>query len=138
MRKGIIKNACMGILILFSLSSLHAQQITSASKAGIVAWDGMVVAGYVNQGSYINFGGPSIRLVKKPWAFGFGILPTMRIKKEKVSEGATRNSILTPTAGFGFTFAYRHMVVQLPFYYNSKTAVSNGKWNAGAGLGFRF
>ena len=137
MKKLLTRNACIAF-VLCSFNWVNAQNIIE-KKASVVAWDGMMVAGYVNQGSYVNFGGPSIKLVKKPWSFGFGILPTMRIKKDQVAkEGATKNSIITPTAGFGFTFAYRHLVVQVPFYYNAKSATVNGKWNPGVGIGYRF
>ena len=97
----------------------------------------MMVAGYVNNGGYVNFGGPTLKIVKKPWSFGFGILPTMRIKEDKVEKGETKNSIITPTAGFGFTVAYKYLVFQVPVYYNAKTAHANGKWNVGAGIGFK-
>lgn len=136
MKKLIIRNACIAsMLCLFN--SANAQN-TTPKKTSVVAWDGMMVVGYVNKGSYVNFGGPSIKLIKKPWSFGFGILPTMRIKEDKVPKEAVKNSIITPTAGFGFTFAYKHLVLQVPFYYNTKTAASNGKWNPGVGIGFKF
>ena len=118
-------------------TAVKAQQVTD-KKASFSFWDGMVIAGYVDKGSYVNFGGPSIKFNKKPWTFGFGILPTMRIKKESVSKGAPQNSIVTPTAGFGFTFAYKHLVMQVPFYYNPKTTTSNGNWHPGIGLGYKF
>ena len=137
MKKLLIKNAGIAF-VLCSFNCLNAQNVV-AKKTSLVGWDGMMVAGYVNQGSYVNFGGPSIKFLKRPWSFGFGILPTMRIKEDKVAkEGATKNSIVTPTAGFGFTFAYRHLVLQVPFYYNAKTTTANGKWNPGVGLGYKF
>ena len=136
MKKLFIKNACLAIVIC-SPGWLNAQDAIR-KKASVTAWDGMAIVGYVNQGSYVNFGGPSIKLINKPWSFGFGILPTMRIKQDKVAKGATKNSAITPTAGFGFTFAYKHLVLQVPFYYNAKTAANSGKWNPGIGLGFRF
>ena len=136
MKKLLTKNACLAF-VLCSFNWANAQDAVS-KKTSVIAWDGMIVAGYVDKGSYVNFGGPSIKFNKKPWSFGFGILPTMRIKEDKVAKGVTKNSAITPTAGFGFTFAYRHLVLQVPFYYNAKTAASNGKWNPGAGLGFKF
>ena len=135
MKKLTIKTVCI-VAMLFSFSITHAQTVSTTKKA-IVAWDGMMVAGYVNDGGYVNFGGPSLKLIKKPWSFGFGILPTMRIKEDKVAAGAKKNSAIMPTAGFGFTVAYKHVVVQVPFYYNAKTASSNGKWHPGIGIGFK-
>jgi hypothetical protein len=135
MKKPIIRNVCIAIMLCL-FNSVNAQS-SAAKKTSVVAWDGMMVVGYVNQGSYVNFGGPSIKFIKKPWSFGFGILPTMRIKEDKVPKGATKNSIVSPTAGFGFTIVYKHLVLQVPFYYNTKTAATNGKWNPGIGLGFK-
>ena len=128
------KKIMFSFLLLCSLNVANAQP----KKASVTAWDGMAIAGYVNDGAFVNFGGPTVKLIKKPWVFGFGILPTMRIKEDKVVAGAKKNSIVTPTAGFGFTVVYKHFVTQVPFYYNSKTATANGKWNVGLGIGYKF
>ena len=135
MKKLIIRSFYLAITAIAS-GNLYAQDATR--RASFVAWEGMAVAGYVNKGAFVNFGGPTVRLVKKPFSIGFGILPTMRIKKDQVAKDASRNSAVTPTAGFGFTFGYRHLVLQIPFYYNPKTATANGKWNPGVGVGYKF
>jgi hypothetical protein len=135
MKKLISKTVCMFLAFLLC-SVTHAQQ-EAKTKATIVAWDGMIVAGYVNDGGYINFGGPSLKLIKKPWCLAIGILPTLRIKEDKVATGAKQNSAVMPTAGFGLTVVYKHLVVQVPFYYNAKTAASNGKWHPGLGIGYK-
>lgn len=134
MKKLLIMNV---FAMICSLTLVSAQNKPD-KKTSFSIWDGMVIAGYVDKGSYVNFGGPSIKFNKKPWSFGFGILPTMRLKKENVSKEATKNSMIIPTAGFGFTCSYKHLVLQVPFYYNAKTATANGKWNPGVGLGFKF
>jgi hypothetical protein len=130
-----ISKKIMGcILLITAFNSANAQ----AKKPVTAMWDGMAVAGYVNNGSFVNFGGPTVKFIKKPWSFGFGILPTMRIKEDKVAAGAKKNSSVTPTAGFGFTVVYKHFVTQVPFYYNSKTTSTDGKWNIGIGIGYKF
>lgn len=136
MKKLTIKILCMAAMSCL-LCSTRAQT-TTEMKASIVAWEGMAVAGYVNQGGFVNFGGPTVKLIKKPFSFGFGILPTMRIKEDDVPKGSPKNSAITPTAGFGFTVVYKHLALQVPFYYNAKTATRNGKWNPGFGLGYKF
>jgi hypothetical protein len=136
MKKLFIKAACIA-LTLVSYYTIHAQE-AAPKKPVLTAWEGMAVAGYVDNGSFVNFGGPTVRLIQKPWTIGFGILPTMRIKEDKVPKGAKKNSIVTPTAGFGFTFGYKHLVVQVPFYYNAKSATTDGKWNPGIGIGYKF
>ncbi len=121
-------------LSVIAFSAVQSQN----NKPSVTVWDGMAIAGYVNDGGFVNFGGPTVKLIKKPWVFGFGILPTMRIKEDKVAKGASKNSMVMPTAGFGFTVVYKHFVTQVPFYYNSKTATANGKWNVGLGIGYKF
>ena len=135
MKKLMIKTAGIA-LIVCSLSRVQAQE--AAKKVSITAWDGMAVVGYVNKGGFINFGGPTVRFIKKPFTGGFGILPTMRVKEDNVAKGAPKNSAVIPTAGFGFTFVYKHLALQVPFYYNSKTSTSNGKWHPGVGIGYKF
>ncbi|MNT98864.1 hypothetical protein D3C72_2415540 [compost metagenome] len=66
------------------------------------------------------------------------MLPSLRIKEDKVAAGATKNAALTPNLGFGLTAAFRHLAIQVPFYYNTKTATKNGEWNPGVGLGYKF
>ena len=136
MKKQFIKAACT-VGLLFLLQTVNAQS-TPVKNTKVVAWDGMAVAGYVNHGGFINFGGPTVKLIQKPFSFGLGILPTMRIKKDNVAKGAPKNSAVTPTAGFGFTVVYKHLVIQVPFYYNAKTATVSGKWNPGVGIGYKF
>jgi hypothetical protein len=135
MKKLSIKTICI-VLAIFSFSSINAQT-PPKTKSTAVVWDGMIVAGYVNDGGYINFGGPSLKLIKKPLSFGIGFLPSVRIKEDKVVAGAKKNSAVMPAAGFGFTMAYKHLVLQIPFYYNAKTASSNGKWHPGFGIGYK-
>jgi hypothetical protein len=130
----IRKKIMCSILSVLILNVLYAQN----KSASVTVWDGMAIAGYVDHGGFVNFGGPTVKLIKKPWCFGFGILPTMRIKEDKVAAGAKKNSIVTPTAGFGFTVLYKHFVTQVPFYYNTKTATGDGKWNIGIGIGYKF
>jgi hypothetical protein len=115
----------------------YAQQAAD-KKTTVSAWEGMAIVGYVNKGGFVNFGGPTVKFVKKPFSIGFGILPTMRIKEDKVVNEAPKNAAIMPTAGFGFTFAFKHFVTQVPFYYNTKTAAANGKWNIGVGIGYKF
>ncbi len=129
------KNVFGSLLLLIIVLNGKAQD---APKAKLVAWDGIIVAGYVNDGAFVNFGGPSIKLIKKPYSIGFGMLPSLRIKEDKVAAGATKNSTVLGALGFGLTTSYKHVVVQLPFYYNAKTAALNGKWNAGFGVGYKF
>jgi hypothetical protein len=110
----------------------------SKAQTKAVLFDGILTAGYVDHGAFINCAGPSIKFSKKPYTVLLGMLPSLRIKEDKVATGATKNSVLTPNLGFGLTAAFRHIAVQLPVFYNAKTAVKNGEWNLGVGLGYKF
>lgn len=97
-------------------------------------FDGIMVLGYVDNGAYLNFTGPNINFTKGRSKFIFGMLPSLRYK---VDNAVIKNSPITPNLGFGFTYCYRKAVIQVPFYYDSKTATANGRWNIGIGIGFR-
>ncbi len=45
------------ILLMAIAEQLGAQQ----AKPSVKMWDGMAVAGYVNQGGFLNFGGPTVK-----------------------------------------------------------------------------
>lgn len=124
--------AAIGCIAL-TLSFFSAQSQTKA-----VLFEGILVTGYIDHGAFINCTGPSIKFSKKPYTVLLGLLPSLRIKEDKVAAGATKNAALTPNLGFGLTAVFRHLAVQLPLYYNPKTATKNGEWNPGVGLGYKF
>ena len=139
MKKAMLTALCISCMLCL-FNKLNAQIDAGKQKkpgASVVGWDGMVIAGYVDHGGFVNFGGPTLRMILKPLTIGFGILPTMRIKEDNVPKGSPKNSPVTPTAGFGFTLVYRKIALQVPFYYNSKTATTSGKWNPGIGIGYK-
>lgn len=122
------------IVILFTVIQ---NTFSQDKKISASVWDGMLIAGYCDDGAFVNFGGPSIKYISKPMSIGFGVLPSMRIKEDK-STTVAKNSVVTPTLGFGLTFAYKHLALQVPFFYNPKTATTDGKWNPGFGIGYKF
>jgi hypothetical protein len=63
-----------------------------------------------------------------------GVLPSLRFKEDN---GTTKNSLVTPSLGLGMTYTYKSIAVQIPFYYNSKTAITDGRWNIGIGVGLK-
>lgn len=96
--------------------------------------DGTFVEGYVDHGAFINFTGPNLSWTHNKTKLLLGMLPSLRIKEDNRKP---KNSLITPTLGFGLTYCYKKFAFQLPLYYNAKTATENGKWNVGIGLGFR-
>lgn len=129
------------ICVAFALSVSEVNSQTN-NVSGLVLkpvlWDGVIIAGYVDDGAYINFSGPSIKYSRKPVILAVGMLPGLRIKEDKVAEGSPANSAVMPSLGFGLTASYKHLAVQIPFYYTNKTAAKDGKWHPGFGLGYKF
>ncbi len=126
------------LLFMILLSSLYSKAQETKIMASV--WDGAVVAGYVDEGGYINFGGPSVKWVKKPYAFGFGMLPSLRIKEDKdaIANNKPKNQIIYPSLGAGVFLSLKHFMFQIPAFYNPKTGLENGKWNLGVGIGYKF
>ena len=120
----------------FLILSLQFQPAKSQTKMAL--FEGIFVTGYVDHGAFINCAGPSVKMNKKSYSLLVGLLPSLRIKSDNAKAGATRNTALMPGLGFGITSVFRHIAFQIPFYYNPKTSVENGKWNLGAGLGYKF
>lgn len=100
----------------------------------VSAYDGVIVVGYVDRGGYTNFTGPNINLTRGDSRFILGALPSLRYKKDN---STPKNTFVTPSLGIGFTYSYKLFAVQIPLYYNSKTAVEDGRWHVGIGLGMR-
>ena len=104
------------------------------STVRFTLYDGFVMAGYVDGGGFINFTGPNINATYKNSKFVLGMLPSLRFKQD---QGTPRNAFITPNLGVGLTYSYKWYAVQVPFYYNPKTATENGQWHIGIGIGVR-
>lgn len=143
-----LKNQAALILLLAGLLLMHPQakgqqqrmdgQGNTAVTVVPVVFDGVLVAGYADQGAFINFAGPAVRLTGKPLSLSLGMLPSLRIKKDQSAKDLPKNSAITPSLGAGLTFCYGRLALQVPIYYNAKTAVSDGKWVVGGGIGYHF
>lgn len=125
------------IAALMGISASHGQDRGPASITPAL-WDGLLIAGYVDKGAFVNFGGPCVKFSKQPYAIALGMLPSLRIKQDRVAGGAGKNATVTPSLGVGVSLCYKHLALQVPFYYNPKTAAGNGRWVAGIGAGYRF
>jgi len=62
--KKLCKVKAIILLGLILSTNVLAQQ--ESKKATITFWEGMVVGGYVNDGAFVNFGGPTIKIVRNP------------------------------------------------------------------------
>ena len=124
-----MKTFIVTMLFLFSL-----QCYAQSEKVKFSAFEGYIIAGYVDNGAFVNFTGPSINYSIEESKFVVGMLPSLRLKEDT---GQTKNSLITPNLGVGFTYSYKIWSFQIPFYYNSKTDTENGKWHMGVGVGLR-
>lgn len=115
-----------------SLTSAQEQRITPA------LFEGAAIVGYADRGAYINCVGPAVKYSFSKNAVFLGLLPTLKIKRDNTGDDKPKNSFITPTLGFGVTFIHRHLVLQLPCFYTPKTTVEDGRWQPGAGIGYKF
>lgn len=130
MEKYLSVLVCCALQMSLSAQTAEAQKI----KPSFGVFDGVAVAGYVDKGAFINFTGPNISFTVKRSKFILGMLPSLRFKED---QGTYRNSFVTPNLGAGLTYCYRKLAIQVPVYYNAKTAAANGKWNVGIGIGVK-
>jgi hypothetical protein len=126
-----MKKQYFTVCLLIVSSWLYAQD----TKINLLPFDGVLVVGYVNQGGYLNFAGPSITANLNDSKVMLSMLPSLRFKED---QGNTKNAFVTPTLGIGLTYSYRAVAFQIPLYYNPKTATQNGQWNIGVGVGLRW
>jgi hypothetical protein len=117
-------------ITLFLSINLFSQKI-EVSK---LIFSGTFMGGYVDNGAYLNFTGPGLKLQKGNSDLMIGVLPSLRFKEDK---GITKNSFITPSLGLGITYTFKTMAIQIPFYYISKTTIENGKWKIGIGIGLK-
>ncbi len=120
---------------LFAQNPEPSKDTPQKTRLSFSVYDGVVVVGYVDEGGFSNFTGPSISLTHQQTKFILSALPSLRYK-EDTSIG-TKNAFITPTLGIGFTYTYKILAFQIPLYYNSKTATKNGEWVVGFGIGLR-
>lgn len=132
-----MKRIALSCLLALLLSPACAQETKPEPVKPIVKFnpfDGVVIAGYVDKGAFLNFTGPNISLTLHNSKWILGMLPSLRYKEDS---GLFKNSPITPNLGVGFTYCYKLFALQVPLYYNAKTATANGRWNVGVGMGMR-
>ncbi len=125
----------MKIIIFLTLSTCSVLCYAQENRVSVSLYDGCIMGGYVDNGAFLNFTGPNVNMSHKNSHFVLGMLPSLRFKKD---QGTPKNAFITPTLGIGFTYIYKQWAVQVPLYYNAKTATDNGKWHIGIGIGLRF
>jgi hypothetical protein len=124
---------CLVLVLTFLHISVKAQE-SKDPKLSLAFYEGVVVGGYVDKGFFMNFGGPNVNVSFKSSIILLGMFPSLRFKEDN---GTPKNSFVTPGLGIGFTYMFKNLALQIPFYFNSKTAKENGKWNLGFGIGYK-
>lgn len=121
--------------IIFILLSIYSTlTFTQEKKVKFAMYDGVFMGGYVDNGAFLNFTGPNINATFNNSKFMLSMLPSLRFKEDTETP---KNAFITPNLGVGFTYSYKMWAIQIPFYYNAKTAIENGRWNIGLGIGLR-
>ena len=118
------------VALVFYTTTLFAQN----DNPKFALFDGVVIGGYVDKGAFLNFTGPNVSKTYKDSKFILGMLPSLRFKDDQETP---KHAFVTPNLGIGFTYSYKMWAVQLPLYYNTKTATANGRWHTGIGIGLR-
>jgi hypothetical protein len=127
-------NVTISFFIIFLVCLFVNLGYSQQSKINANLYDGILIAGYVDEGGFTNFTGPNINMTHGNSKFIFGALPSLRYKRDN---STPKNAFVTPHLGIGFTYSYKILAIQLPLYYNSKTATENGRWHMGIGIGLR-
>ncbi len=122
----------IGFIIVFLLNSNNL--LSQKTEVNTFILSGTIVGGYVDNGIYLNFTGPGVKIQKGSFDLMIGVLPSLRFKEDN---GITKNALVTPSLGIGMTYTYKSIAVQIPFYYTTKTAMADGRWNIGIGLGLK-
>ncbi|MDH4473775.1 MAG: hypothetical protein QE487_14315 [Fluviicola sp.] len=125
-----IRSILITLIASATMLTAHSQE----PKVKLSAYDGIIIAGYVDEGAFLNFMGPNLNLTIKQSKFCLGMLPSLRFKED---HGTPKNAFVTPNLGAGLTYSYKWFAIQVPCYYNAKTATKNGQWNVGIGVGLR-
>ncbi len=129
------KAALLGVI---ACCVLQGETFGQTAPLHASVFDGIIVAGYANNGAYINCTGPAIKYSRQSFTVMAGLLPTLLFKQEEKRDDVPRNAAVMPTLGFGLTAIYRRFAIQLPTFYTPKTNVDDGKWKPGIGVGYRF
>ncbi len=136
-----MKSAFLALALIQSFTPVQAQETPASEtikpatpKVAFRPFDGTFILGYVDHGAFLNFTGPNISFTLKSSKIILGMLPSLRYKED---HGTYKNAPITPNLGAGLTYCYKKFALQVPFYYNAKTATANGKWNIGIGIGMR-
>jgi hypothetical protein len=121
-------------LSLIMLITFSTSLLAQTDKVKPVLFDGVINVGYINNGGFLNFTGPGLSATYKNSKFLLGMLPSLRYK---VDDDSPRNASIYPNLGFGLTYSYKYLSLQIPMYYNAKTTTENGSWHVGFGIGYR-
>ncbi len=129
-----MQNLKIKVLFFVLILGFTKSTIAQDTKIGSTFFDGIIHVGYVDNGGFINFSGPSLSATYGQSKLALSMLPSLRYKVDKSSP---KNPSIFPSLGFGLSYNHKLCSVQLPLYYNPKTANKNGSWHPGLGLGFK-
>ena len=135
MKKNILKNALIALLMLFLHKNAFAQEKTAPvledKPKPTFGFDGQIAITTNGKSFFMNMGGPGIKFTRKPFAVSFNMFPSLMI-----AENAPK-PLITPTLGAGFQIFYKRLILSMPLYYVVEKGNPTQQWVFSAGLGFK-
>jgi hypothetical protein len=129
------------ITLMMFFVCFHVQLLAQETKAETktepkptftVGFDGQIAATTNGTYSFLNFGGPSLRMNAKPFVFSINMFPSLSFYDNPA------RPFVTPSLGFGCQIAYKKFILCLPLYLVRDKATLPEYWIFTAGIGYKF
>ncbi|MCS6833521.1 MAG: hypothetical protein NZ521_08085 [Flammeovirgaceae bacterium] len=110
-------------------NKLVAQQPSNASSTSnnVVGFDGQIVLTTNGEFTFLNFGGPGVKIKKGVWTISLNMLPSLRFHKD------AKAPLVTPSLGTGVQLYYKRLILCGSTYY----VANRNYWIVTGGLGFK-
>lgn len=83
--------------------------------------------------TFLNFGGPGLRLEYGKFAVSYCMFPSLRFYQS----GKEKTLTAVPILGTGFQLSYKKIALTFPMYYLASPRTKNNIWIMSAGLGYK-
>lgn len=83
--------------------------------------------------TFLNFGGPGLRLEYGKFAVSYWMFPSLRFFKS----GKDKTLTAVPILGTGLQLSYKKIALAFPMYYLASPRTKNNIWIMSVGLGYK-
>ena len=140
MKKTFIFCALLCITQLALAQEITKPQIVPSHntvKVSYKALGSVIISGYKHTGTFffstfLNFGGPSIKMEYGKFGISYGMFPSLRFYK------SDNPLVVSPSLGTGFQFTYKKIALALPMYYIVSPRTKTNIWVVSVGAGYKF